>query len=77
MCNLQHAGELSASQDEIQSNMREVQSLYLLLTDGDDSSHNTAAVDGLTHSQIVMESINVAESLKQQVCISMYGTCGA
>lgn len=50
--------------------MREVHSLYLLLIDEDDSSQDTA-VDGLTHSQLVAESINVVESLKQQVCISM------
>ena len=52
--------------------MREVQNLYLLLTDEDDSSQDTA-VDGLTHSQLVAESINVVESLKQQVRISKYG----
>ena len=51
--------------------MREVQNLYLLLTDEDDSSQDTA-VDGFTHSQLVAESINVVESLKQQVCMHEY-----
>lgn len=50
--------------------MREIQNLYLLLTDEDDSSQDTA-VDGLTHSQVVAESINLVESLKQQVCVSV------
>jgi hypothetical protein len=52
-------------------NTREVQNLYMLLTDEDDSSQDIA-VDDLTHSQMVTESINVVESLKQQVRISMY-----
>ncbi len=53
-------------------NTREVQNLYMLLTDEDDSSQDIA-VDDLTHSQMVAESINVVESLKQQVRIGMYG----
>ena len=70
LVNQQHAGELSASQDQVQSNTHEVQNLYMMLTDEDNSSQDTA-LDDLTHSQMVAESINVIESLKQQVCISM------
>ena len=70
LVNQQHAGELSASQDQVQSNTHEVQNLYMMLTDEDDSFQDTA-LDDLTHSQMVAESINVIESLKQQVCISM------
>ena len=66
----QHAAELSATQKEIQSNTREVQRVYLSLIDEDDSLQDTA-IDGLTHSQLVLESRNMIESLKQQVCISV------
>ena len=38
----------------------------MLLTDEDDSSQDIG-LDDLTHSQMVAESINVVESLKQQV----------
>ena len=66
---IQHAAELSAIQNEIESNVVEVKELHYCLVDKEDytqSEENMA--DDLTHSQLVVESRKMIETLKQQVC---------